>query len=271
MKNQSGTNIIFKRPNSIQMKKTLSLAILWLFSLTLFAQNKPIVQQTDSRHRTETYLYSLGEDSVRYTIEGVDDTLLTEKFRPNGFVYAKSFRNDSTFFYDQLERLAIRKYFFDKKQQDSTVYYYSDGTLSLTQTKRDSLMLIKQFDQKGNTLSTITFKSYPSVKYTVQENEQGKVRSSTFKTERIGADSFRFNYDTTYYDGNRIKLLNIIVSNIPMPMFMMYGTTIKSVINKSITTLTAHYYLHKYLTVCDFFFSKTILIATMVSKTEKMK
>ncbi len=186
------------------MKKTLFLVCLSLISCVLFAQNKPIVQQTDSRHRIETYLYSLGEDSVRYTIEGVQDTLLTELFRKNGQFYKKSFRKDSTFFYDILERLAIKQYFFEGKNNDSTVYYYSDGTLSGTQTRRDSLLILKQFEKSGNTLTKI-YEFFPFLHYTIQRDEKGRIRASKFKIERNGNDTFRFNYDTTYYAGNRIK------------------------------------------------------------------
>ena len=113
------------------MKQTLVFILLFCFSSTLFAQNTPLIKQLGNNQRTETYPFFIGGDSVRYTISGTNDTMLTELFWSSGQISSKAWRKDSIYYYYGFGQLAAKRYLSTHQEKvnttDSTIYYSLNG------------------------------------------------------------------------------------------------------------------------------------------------
>jgi hypothetical protein len=192
------------------MKRLLVFIPLVLFFSTLFAQQKPRVLPFDN-YRTETYSFAFGEDSLRHTIMGISDTILTESFGFNGNTSVKTWKKDSAYFYYQFGQLAAKKYFVynaDKtKILDSLVAFFEDGTVKGAEIIRDSVTKTLYYDENGKLEKKRILTKIPSLNYSITEVNDQKTRAYRFVKQAIGKDSVNINFDTTFYPQNRIKTI----------------------------------------------------------------
>ena len=72
------------------MKNYLFFILFIAFLNGLLAQQTPKIKQLDAQKRPETYVNRRGVGSIKFTISGKNDTLLTEKFLWTGQLESKA-------------------------------------------------------------------------------------------------------------------------------------------------------------------------------------
>lgn len=196
------------------MKQILVFILLFSFSSTLFAQQNPRIEYRANNTRTEIHASQLGKDSVRYTIAGVNDTIVSETLWLNGSIKTRSWKKDSLYQYRQFGQLAAKNYLFydihNQKTLDSLISYAEDGTTVVeTNVIKNNLSTRLTFDDKGQLLKKYVYAREPAINYNYVSINDQKTRAHRFYTQFINGDSIRFSFDTTFYPNNRIRTLEL--------------------------------------------------------------
>jgi antitoxin component YwqK of YwqJK toxin-antitoxin module len=162
---------------------TLILSLL-AYTTAIYAQNPRI--ETFGDRRTETYLYKLGQDSIRFTIRGKADTLQTTQFYRNGRPSDISWKRDSNAAFDVLGRKRYQNYGISKgeKRADSSFIFYPNGQIFEYIRYDENTSLRKIFKENGELISiseairTITGNSVTT------KNKEG-VAIASYRTDTV--------------------------------------------------------------------------------------
>lgn len=194
------------------MKQTLVFILLFSFSSTLFAQNTPLIKQLDNNQRTETYPFFIGGDSVRYTISGTNDTMLTELFWSSGQISSKAWRKDSIYYYYGFGQLAAKRYLSTHQEKvnttDSTIYYSLNGLVYGETIIDKNGSIATAYDANHQVSNQMQSTKLPNQGfYYVLIRDNIKRKAMRIEVVCEAKDSFRVLNDTTFYPNNRIKTL----------------------------------------------------------------
>ena len=184
------------------MKKHLLLILFVAFSIVMIAQQMPRLAQLGNQKHTETYINKFGKDSLKYTILGQHDTLLTEKFRENGHLESRKWRNDSTYNFDAFGRLRTVLYPPNEAFWFPNIGYYFNGEIKQRFIQTSTGSLLETFKLNG-ALNTrrIEKKLSPMVSYITETDDKGNIlyaeRSDTLIPK--GDSTVFMQYDTAFY------------------------------------------------------------------------
>ena len=189
----------------------LTLTIIIAFSSFVFGQQKPVVTQINSTTRTETYAsFKYHSDSLRFTIVGKNDTVLTEDFYANGQLKKQSWRNDSIYFFDKLGRLNRKDILPNKQnnQKKTEISFYTNQKIKEITTSQQEDEEVWQYSQAGALeMHAQNTQIAPSVFYAVWTDEQNSKRLSRREITKYvyQGDSTTLYLDTLFYQNGRIK------------------------------------------------------------------
>ena len=132
------------------MKKSLFFILFIAFSNGILAQQTAKIEQLDAQRHRETYVNRNGKDSIKFTISGKNDTLLTEQFLRMGQLKSKTWRKDSTHVFDVFGRLREVFYLRDDTSETPSISYHFNGEVSKRFRKTPTGDVTEVFNRKGN-------------------------------------------------------------------------------------------------------------------------
>ncbi len=188
----------------------ISLTLCISLSLIAFGQQKPVIVNINNTIRTETYSsFKYQSDSVRFTISGQKDTILTEKFYPNGQLDKQRWWNDSTYNFDKLGRLQYKNYLpkGGKDQKRTEINYYSNQKVKTISTWQQEDEEFWVYDETGALEIHAEKKQIaPFVFYITAYDGQNRKRVSRKEIQGYvyRNDSTTLFMDTIFYENGRI-------------------------------------------------------------------
>jgi hypothetical protein len=199
------------------MKQPFIFLVFLICSIPLFAQKTPDKVETLGNRRLETYRYAEFDDSVRYTIEGLNDTVLIEHWNYNGTPLSKTWRLDSSYRYNGDGSVSSKSYFLKKGvnhyfyQGDSTVIFYPNGQVNSLTSSKPSSLWSKQFDKNGRLTKEYTVIISPFHLCVNERNGEGiLVYSGRKDTIFRQKDSIARHSDSLFYPNGRLKMVKIL-------------------------------------------------------------
>jgi WG containing repeat len=195
------------------MHKSLFFALFTALSSCLFAQTKPDKIDNLRTRQVETYFFKKTTyDSVRFTIEGKNDTVLTERFYRNGQISIKRWKKDSSYSFNN-EGLMEDKTFHLKpnKQSDSTIEFYRNGQIKSVEAKEHHVFYrSKDFHEDGSiklARSDIYVGKYG--RYSVQRDSQNRIFYTSFSDTVLTDKRTIWTSDTLFYQNGQPYLIQI--------------------------------------------------------------
>jgi WG containing repeat len=204
------------------MKNLLVSAFLLLtLPLSLFAQIpvSPI-------HFVAKPYEDYATDSIKYFIQGENDTLKTELYFPNGTVKEIRWRKDSIYIYSEFGDILIQKSFYKNQNRvsnpnawvgaDSIVTFYSNG--QIRQTGAYTGLVQSEFYPNGRLKSYIQRFS-PSILFPSQRKtnwtETGKVQN-VILTDIVfrATDTLQRQIDSVFFENGRLQSVKVTTSQI---------------------------------------------------------
>ena len=195
------------------MKKYNIFLACILFIEALFAQQTPKIEQLDNQKRRETYLNQFGNDSLKFTILGLKDTLLKAFHSDNGQLYRQEWAADSVYVYDAFGQL--RKVFYLKnptlmeyERQPPNRSYYENGVLKSQYNKTQTGdRILEKFNIDGSLDRRQIWRQLadPSVNYRLEYDGKGRILYAQKTDSSIARrDSFLVDYDTIFHSNGRV-------------------------------------------------------------------
>jgi hypothetical protein len=185
-------NLIIKN----RMQKSILITFLMAFTSILFGQSKPNKIENVGDRRTELYYYSTTNyDSIRFTIQGKNDTVLTETFFRNGRIEKQIWKQDSTYKF-------TNQGFIDFKEfGDSVVSFYKNVYIKNRKiTRENELILDINYDENGKVAKKTEQKRIgKSSWYNVVSDSLGNLYSGLFDTIIMDKTKQIWQYDTFYH------------------------------------------------------------------------
>ena len=199
------------------MKKSLLFLLFLAFSTAIVAQQTARVVQLGNQKRTETYVNPFGKDSIKFTILGQKDTILTEEYYANGRIDTKIWTNDSIHVFDNVGRLREIYYAADKTTAKLSVNYapsisyYFNGEVEKRFHKTPTGNSTDIFQRNGDFIArTVQQQLGPKTLYKVKMDKQGKIVSA-MKADTLsvvaGIKTYII-YDTLFYPNGRVSSIS---------------------------------------------------------------
>lgn len=196
------------------MSKSLFIAYFMAFSTALLGQSKPDKTDVSGNRRSDTYYFKkTNYDSVRFTIQGQNDTVFIEMFWRNGQSNLKNWVHDSLYVFNNQGFTEQRVFYLKPKgQSDSTVLFYENGQIkSIVAQEKGVFYRSKEFDKDGLVTLQRADKFVGKYgRYSIQRDSSDRILYTTF-TDTTFTDSSRimWHYDTLFYPNGQPYLIQI--------------------------------------------------------------
>jgi hypothetical protein len=179
------------------MQKLMLIAFLTAFSHSLLAQSKPDKIDNLGDRRTELYYFSATNyDSVRFTIQGKKDTVLTERFFLNGYLEERIWQDSS----QEFTNCGILSYktFLNKSDSSYNVVHLNEKGQPKTWiiSKENELDIDVTYDENGRVEKRVSqCQLTKNLKYNIISDSLGTLYSGS-------VDSLNFETRDTLYHRN---------------------------------------------------------------------
>jgi WG containing repeat len=195
------------------MYKSLFAVLFTILSSCLFAQTKPDKIENLGTRQVETYFFKKSNyDSVRFTIEGKNDTVFTEKLYRNEQISIKKWKKDSSYSFNY-EGLMEDKTFQLKpdKQSDSTIEFYANGRIESIEAKERKVFFRSVDFYENGSIKRKKTDSFVGKygTYSVQRDSLNRVFYTSFSDTILTDKKTIWTYDTLFYQNGQPYLIQI--------------------------------------------------------------
>lgn len=195
------------------MHKSLFFALFTALSSCLFAQTKPDKIDNLGTRQIETYFFKKTTyDSVRFTIKGKNDTVLTEKLYRNGQLSIKKWKKDSSYSFNN-EGLIEEKNFHLKpnNQSDSTIEFYRNGQIKSVESEERRVFYRSVDFFKDGSISRKRTDIFVGKhgRYSVQRDSLNRIFYTSFLDTFFTDKKVIWHYDTLFYQNGQPYLIQI--------------------------------------------------------------
>jgi hypothetical protein len=194
------------------MQKSLFIALFMAITTCVFGQSQPDNITSLGNRRTETYYYKKTTyDSVRFVIQGKNDTVFMEELWRNGQSKVKDWVHDSLFSFNNQGLIESKNFYLKPHgQTDSVIDFYPNGQISsITAYEKNVFYRSKEFDEDGALLmqrADIFIGKYG--RYSVQRDSLNRIFHTSFE-DSVFTDSqvIIWHYDTLFYQNGQPYLV----------------------------------------------------------------
>jgi hypothetical protein len=196
------------------MSKSLLIACFMAFITVVSGQSKPDKTDVFANYQIETYYFKKTTyDSVRFKIQGQNDTVLSEVFWRNGQYKIKKWRYDSIYLFSNQGFIEEKKFRLNLDEQaDSVIGFHLNGQIkSIVAQEKDAYFRSKEMSENG---VLVRQKHAHRVGqygwYAVESDSFNRVFYASFSdTLLVNSEEIVWRYDTFFHRNGRPHLIQI--------------------------------------------------------------